>query len=68
MKHADVQLGKYIEYGLENYGKDHKFQSNDCARMSKYKDIFLKGYTLNWYEEVLVTKEIKKYCAMDICY
>ena len=28
-------------------------------RISKYKNIFAKGYTPNWYEEVFVIKEIK---------
>ena len=29
------------------------------ARISKYKNIFAKGYTPNWSEEVFVIKEIK---------
>ena len=28
-------------------------------RISKYKNIFAKGYTPNWYEEVFLIKEIK---------
>ena len=28
-------------------------------RISKYKNIFAKGYTANWSEEVFVIKEIK---------
>lgn len=28
-------------------------------KTSKYKSIFAKGYTLNWYEEAFVIKEIK---------
>ena len=28
-------------------------------RISKYKNIFAKGYTPNWSEEVFVIKEIK---------
>ena len=29
------------------------------VRISKYKNIFAKGYMLNWYEEVFITKKIK---------
>ena len=28
-------------------------------RISKYKNIFAKGYTPNWSEEVFVTKKVK---------
>ena len=29
----------------------------DRVRISKYKNIFAKGYTPNWSEKVLVTKK-----------
>ena len=32
----------------------------DRVRISKYKNIFAKGYTLNWSEEVFVIKKVKK--------
>ena len=32
---------------------------NDYVRISKYKDIFSKGYTQNWSEEVFVIKKVK---------
>ena len=32
-------------------------------RISKYKNIFAKGYTPNWSEEVFVIKEIKNTVA-----
>ena len=31
----------------------------DHIRISKYKNIFAKGYTPNWSEEIFVIKEIK---------
>ena len=31
----------------------------DFVRISKYKNIFAKGYTPNWSEKMLVIKEIK---------
>ena len=39
--------------------KDPKFKVGDHVRISKYKNIFGKGYTPNWSEEVFVIKEIK---------
>ena len=39
--------------------KDPKFNVDDHARISKYKNIFPKGYTPNWSDEVFVIKEVK---------
>ena len=32
---------------------------SDIVRASKYKNIFAKGYTRNWSEEVFVIKKVK---------
>ena len=32
---------------------------NDRVRILKYKNIFAKGYTPNWSEEVFVIKKVK---------
>ena len=34
-------------------------QLGDHVRISKHKNIFTKGYTSNWSEEVLVIKKVK---------
>ena len=39
--------------------KDPKFKIGDHVRISKYKNIFAKGYTPNWSEEVFVISKIK---------
>ena len=39
--------------------KNPKFKVRDNVRISKYKDIFAKGYTPNWSEEVSVINKIK---------
>ena len=39
--------------------KDLKFKVGDHARILNYKNIFAKGYTLNWSEEVFVIKKVK---------
>ena len=39
--------------------KNPKFKVGDNVRISKYKNIFVKGYTPNWSEEVFVINKIK---------
>ena len=39
--------------------KDPKFKVVDHLRISKYENIFAKGCTPNWSEEVFVIKEVK---------
>ena len=49
----------YIDFQKEVYDKDPEFKVNDHVRTSKYKNIFAKGYTPNWFEEVYVIKKVK---------
>ena len=44
---------------LRKNDKDPKFKVGDHVRISKYKNIFAKGYTPNWSEEVFVASKIK---------
>ena len=60
MKPIDVKDNTYINTDKEVNDKDPKFKVGDHLRISKYKNIFAKGYTPNWSEEVFVIKEIKK--------
>ena len=41
------------------YDKYPECKVGDHVRTSKYKNIFAKGYTPNWSEEIFVIKEIK---------
>ena len=59
MKPTDVKDNTYINIDKEVNNKDSKFKAGDHVRTSKYKNIFAKGYTPNWSEEVFVIKEIK---------
>ena len=59
MKPIDVKDNTYIDFGKEANGNNPKFKVGDYVRISKYKNIFAKGYTPNWFEEVFVIKEIK---------
>ena len=59
MKPIDVKDNTYINIDKEVNDKDTKFKLGDHVRISKYKNIFAKGYTANWSEEVFVIKKIK---------
>ena len=59
MKPIDVKDNTYINTDKEINNKDPKFKVGDRVRISKYKNIFSKGYTPNWSEEVFVIKKVK---------
>ena len=59
MKPIDVTGDSYVEYNEDSNKKDPKFKVNDYVRISKYKNIFAKGYFPNWSEEVFIVNEIK---------
>ena len=59
MKPADVKDNKYTNADKEINNKDPKFKVGDHVRISKYKNIFAKGYMPNWSEEVFVIKKVK---------
>ena len=59
MKPIDVISDSYAEYNEDTNEKDPKFKVGDHVRISKYKNIFAKGYNQNWSEEVLITTKIK---------
>ena len=54
MKSTDVKDNTYVDSVQKVNGKDPKSQVADRVRISKYKNIFVKGYTPNWSEEVFV--------------
>ena len=47
------------EYNEDFNKEDPKFELDNHVRISKYKNIFAKGYTPNWSEEVFVINKIK---------
>ena len=59
MKPIDVTGDSYVEYNEDFDKKDPKSKVGDYVRISKYKNIFAKGYTPNWSEEVFVISKIK---------
>ena len=59
MKPKDVSDSVLVEYAEESNKKDPKFRVGDNVRISKYKNIFAKGHTLNWSEEVFFVRKIQ---------
>ena len=59
IKPVDVKDNTYIDFKREVNDKDPKFKVGNHVRISKYKNIFAKGYTPNWSEEVFVISKIK---------
>ena len=59
MKPVDVKDNTYIDFEKEVNDKNPKFKVADHVRISKYKNIFAKGYIPNWSEEVFVISKIK---------
>ena len=59
IKPVDVKSNTHIDPSKEINNKNPKFKIGDTVRISKYKNIFGKGYTPNWSEEIFVIKKVK---------
>ena len=59
MKPIDVTGDSYAECNKDFNKKNPKFKVGDHVRILKYKNIFAKGYTPNWSEEVFVVSKFK---------
>ena len=59
MKLADVKDNTYNDFLKKVNDKDPKCKVSDHVRISKYKNIFIKGYIPNRSEEVFVIKKVK---------
>ena len=59
MKPVDVKDNTYISFKKEVNDKNPKFKVGDHLRISKYKNIFAKGYMPNSSEETFIIKKIK---------
>ena len=59
MAPTDVKYNTYIDFIKEINDKDPKSHVGDHVRISKYKNIFAKGYTPNWSEEIIIIKKVK---------
>ena len=59
MKPVDVKDIAYINIDKEVNDKNPNFKVGDHVRISKYKNIFGKGYIPNWSGKIFVIKRIK---------
>ena len=59
IKPIDVKDNTYIDFGIEVNDNDPKFKVGDHVRISKYKNIFAKGYTQIGLKKSLPLKKLK---------
>ena len=58
MKPIDVGDNNKRVYIDEHNEKDSRFKVGDRVRISRYKNIFAKGYTPNWSKEIFIVDKI----------
>ena len=58
MKPIDVGDNNKKVYIDEHNEKDSRFKVGDRVRISRYKNIFVKGYTPNWSKEIFIVDKI----------
>ena len=58
MKPIDVGDNNIRVYVNEHNKKDSRFKVGDRVRISKFKNIFAKGYTPNWSTEIFIVDKI----------
>ena len=63
MKSFNLKDNTYIDFFKKVNDRDPKFKVGDHVRIYRYKNIFAKGYTSNWSEEVFVVKKVKNTVA-----
>ena len=71
MKPVDVKDNTYIDSmelhsSKEVNDKDPRFEVGGHVRISKYKNIFAKRYTLNWSEEVFKKRKFHVHMLLMI--
>ena len=59
IKPIDVTPGPPAERNENSNEKDPKFKVGDHVRISKYKDIFTKGYMQNWSQVAYQMERIR---------
>ena len=59
MKPINIKSETYINSSKETYDKNPKYKVGDIARISKYKNVFGKGYVPNCLKKFLCIKKLK---------
>ena len=63
MKPVDIKSSTYINSSKEVNNEDPQLKIGYIVRMSKYINIFSKGYGLNWSEKFLWLEKLKTLCC-----
>ena len=58
MKAKDVKNDNKRVYIDEHNEKDSRFKVGNRVRISKFKNIFAKGYAPNWSKEIFIVNKI----------
>ena len=58
VKPVDVKSNTYINFSKQINDEDSKFKIGDIVRISKYKNVFVKGYVPSWSEEIFVITKV----------
>ena len=58
MKPKDVKVDNNRVYIDEHNEKSARYNEGDRVRISKFKNIFAKGYTPNWSKEIFIIDKI----------
>ena len=59
MKPIDVKDNNFTKCIEESNGKDPEFKIGDHVTISKYKNVFAKGFAANWNEEIFIVIKVK---------
>ena len=57
-KHSTIKIKPIDIKNKKKNEKDSRFKVDDRVRISKYKNIFAKGYTPNWSTEIFIVDKI----------
>ena len=69
MEASGVKSITYIGSNKEINNKNLKLKIGDIVRISQYKNVFAKGCTPNWSEEMFVIKKVKNTVSNTVaCY
>ena len=52
MNCVNIKSSTFTDLGVGNNDKNPKFEISDHVKISKYENIFAKGYTSNWSKKV----------------
>ena len=65
-KSSSLECNNKRVYIDEHNEKDSRFKVGDRVRISRYKNIFAKGYTPNWSKEIFIVDKINTYNLKDL--